>query len=124
MSQSYENPADNSGKLCRDVPIAMTDIFELDDSGFWDTHSSWGFAATMLSVRTRGFVNTYDLWRGGNSAKLYSVYRGWNSELQVCDLKATRPHARALNTYFFVVDRLISSPPFCSSCRNLGRAKH
>jgi hypothetical protein len=112
MSQSYENPADNSGKLCRDVPIAMTDIFELDDSGFWDTHSSWGFAATMLSVRTRGFVNTYDLWRGGNSAKLYSVYRGWNSELQVCDLKATRPHARALNSLFLCCRQADFFSPF------------
>jgi len=82
MEQAYEVPGDASTALCTEVPTMITDRYEIDDNGYWNTHSSWGFAATMLAIRFRGFVNTYDVWRGGNSKTVFNAFKAMNSRLE------------------------------------------
>lgn len=48
--------------LCTDIYINVNGEFKLDDKGNWETSSSWGFAATMVSGYFNGFTTTTTIW--------------------------------------------------------------
>ena len=71
----------NGEPLCSEVPVSLNEEYSLDDYGFWSTNPKWGFASTMLGIRTRGFETTIDVWKGQGAVALYKQFRDWNALL-------------------------------------------
>jgi hypothetical protein len=113
-----------AGGVCENVLIGMSDVYQLDDAGYWDTSYEWAFGDTMLSGAFVDFKSTLSAWTGNYSKdgvqfqsysrELYMVFDTWNNKWQsqasVDNLMSMVVAERKVAGYSLLLARVVADP--------------
>jgi len=69
------------GGVCENVLIGISDVYQLDDDGYWDTSYEWAFGDTMLSGAFVDFKGTLTDWSDDYTADDGAMYQSYSREL-------------------------------------------
>ena len=114
-----------AGGVCENVLIGISDVYQLDDEGYWDTSYEWAFGDTMLSSAFVDFKGTLTAWSDDYTAddgatyqsysrELFTVFDTWNNKWQsqasVDNLMSMVVAERKVTGYSLVLARVVADP--------------